>query len=149
MVSLPENEITDADMHEWYRLQEELKRIRGAEMLLRTKIFKAIFTAPSEGTNNHSLADGYVLKGKYNITRDLDVGAFGANKVRFAEAGISTDAMVQYKPSLVLSEYRQLTAEQRQLFDECLIIKPGSPSLEIVLPAKAKAAKAKAQEAEC
>jgi hypothetical protein len=40
----------------------------------------------------------------------------------------------------VLKEYRTLPEEQHQLFDQCLIVKPGSPALEIVLPAKAKKA---------
>ena len=81
-----------------------------------------------------------MLKGKHTINREIDPGAFGAFKERFAEAGIKADALVQYKPSLVLKEYRTLTDEQHQLFDQCLIIKPGSPALEIVLPAKAKKA---------
>ena len=39
-----------------------------------------------------------------------------------------------------IKEYRELTAEQTQLFDQCLIVKPGSPALEIVLPKKRAAA---------
>ena len=140
MTSIPNNAVSQADLAEWYRLQEELKRIKASEMLLRQRIFGAYFPSPVEGTNSAPLADGWVLKGKHTINRDIDPGALGAMKEQFAEAGISADALVQYKPSLVLKEYRTLTEEQRQLFDRALIVKPGSPALEIVLPAKAKKA---------
>lgn len=140
MTSIPANTVSQEDLAEWYRLQEELKKIKASEMLLRQKIFAAYFPSPKEGTNDAPLDDGYVLKGKHTINREVDPGALGALKDKLLEAGIKADALVQYKPSLVLKEYRTLTEEQRQLFDQCLIVKPGSPALEIVLPAKAKKA---------
>lgn len=137
MTAIPEDTVTQEDLNEWYRLQDQLKKIKASEMLLRTKIFKFFFKEPAEGTNNHPLAEGWVLKGKYTINRDVDPGELGARRPMLAENGINADVLVQYKPSLVLGEYRKLTAEQQKLFDACLIIKPGSPALEIVLPAKA------------
>ena len=140
MTSIPNNAVSQEDLAEWYRLQDELKRIKASEMLLRQKIFGAYFPSPTEGTNSAPLADGWVLKGKHTINREIDPGALGAMKEQFVQAGIAADSLVQYKPSLVLKEYRTLTEEQRQLFDRALIVKPGSPALEIVLPAKAKKA---------
>lgn len=140
MTNIPDNTVTQADLEHWYKLQEELKRIKASEMLLRQKIFGAYFPSPVEGTNSAPLGDGFVLKGKYTINREVDPGALGALRPRLLEAGIKADDIVQYKPSLVLKEYRTLTEEQTKLFDQCLIVKPGSPALEIVLPAKAKKA---------
>ena len=140
MTSIPNNAVSQEELAEWYRLQEQLKKIKASEMLLRQKIFGAYFQAPVEGTNSAPLTDGWVLKGKYTINREIDPGAFGAMKEQFLRAGIAADSLVQYKPSLVLKEYRTLTEEQRQLFDSALILKPGSPALEIMLPAKAKKA---------
>ena len=140
MTSIPANTVSQEDLAEWYRLQEELRKVKASEMLLRQKIFAAYFPSPKEGTNDAPLAEGWILKGKHTINREIDPGALGAMKEQFVQAGISADALVQYKPSLVLKEYRTLTEEQRQLFDRALIVKPGSPALEIVLPAKAKKA---------
>lgn len=140
MTSIPANTVTPADLIEWDRLQEELKRIKAAEMLLRQKIFAAYFPSPKEGTNDAPLAAGWVLKGKHTINREVDSGALEALKPALLEAGMRADSLIQYKLSLVLKEYRTLTAEQTQLFDQVLIVKPGSPALEIVLPAKAKKA---------
>lgn len=138
MTLIPENTVTQEDLNKWYLLQAELKALKASEMLLRQKIFKFYFPTPIEGTNSSLLAEGWVLKGKYSIVRDVDEGALGAMKQALADAGIRSDDLVKYKPSLAVAEYRTLTAEQMQLFDQCLIIKPGSPALEIVLPAKAK-----------
>jgi len=144
MTAIPENTATQADLETWFVMQEQLKKIKAAEMLLRKKIFDHYFKEPKEGTNSAPLADGWVLKGKYQIDRSIDPGAFAAMKEQFLEAAIKYDELVEYKPSLKLSEYRTLTAEQQQLFDRALIVKPGSPALEIVLPAKAKKAGEKA-----
>jgi hypothetical protein len=139
MVEIPENPITQAMLSTWYKMAQELKKLKTKEILLRKDIFGKAFPDPKEGTNNYGLDDGYVLKGQYQLTRDIDEGAFNALKEKLREEKINPDLLVQYKPSLVKKEYNKLTDEQKQLFDQCLIVKPGSPSLEIVLPAKAKA----------
>lgn len=138
MVQIPVDEVKQEDIQQWYVLQDQLKKLKASEMLLRTRIFKGLFPNPVEGTNSYPLPDQWVLKGGYKLTRNIDIGSLQAMRERFVAAGVRADSLVEYKPSLVLSEYRTLTEEQRQLFDQCLEIKPGSPSLEIVLPAKAK-----------
>jgi hypothetical protein len=57
---------------------------------------------------------------------------------RLELAGINVAALVKWKPELVLKNYRELTDEQKLIFNDCLVIKDGSPALEIVLPAKNK-----------
>jgi len=137
MVQIPENTVTEADLSTWYNLQLELKRIKAAEILLRTKIFNSIFTKPKEGTNSFvELSKGYILKGKYTLNREIDIGTFQALRQQFEEAGIHPDSLIKWEPDLKIREYRELTEEQMKLFDQCLIIKPGSPALEIVLPKK-------------
>lgn len=144
MVAVPANVATQADLETWFDMQGKLKRLKDDEMALRKRIFATYFPAPMEGTNTVPLQGGWVLKGGYPITREIDPGALGANKERFEEAKISVDSLVKYKPSLSVTEFKKLTAEEMSLFSACLIVKPGSPSLEIVLPAKAKKAGEKA-----
>lgn len=134
MSQIPANEVTQADLNEWYNLQQELGKLKSKEQLLRTKIFAGKFPNPVEGTNTFDLADGWKLKGKHTINRTVDEAAFKAMAEEFAKQGIATDRIVRYKPELVLSEYRSLTAEQQAQFDNALIVKPGMPGLEIMLP---------------
>lgn len=139
MVEIPQNQVTQEDLAAWYQMSQELRTLKAKESLLRKKIFGSAFPDPKEGTNNYDLADGYVLKGQHVLNRDVDIGALDALKPKLREEGVNPDNLVKYKPELKKAEYNKLTQEQKQLFDQCLIIKPGSPSLEIVLPAKNRA----------
>lgn len=137
MSEIPQNEVTEADLHTWFNLNQELTRLKNAEQLLRMKIFKGKFPNPREGTNNFLMPDGYVLKGKHNINRTVEEAAFKGSIEELAKNGIPTDTIVKFKPELVTSVYRELTEEQRNLFDTVLIIKDGMPGLEISKPKRA------------
>ena len=99
-----------------------------------------LFPNPVEGTNKYPLSDGWVLKMTYRIERKIDEAALALNLARLTENNISADKLVVKKPELSKRAYNGLTVEEKLIFDECLIIKPGSASLEIVLPASAAAA---------
>lgn len=147
MTAVPENTVTQKDLEDWFKLQDQLKKIKASEMLLRTKIYKGLFISPKEGTNSLPLAEGWVLKAKRTINREVDLAALNVNSLvdpatqmsRLSANGIHPESLIKWKPELVTAAYRALTAEQMEIFNECLVIKDGSPSLEIVLPAKAKA----------
>lgn len=141
MSEIPEQyTFTKEDLANWYEMSQELRTLRAKESALRKQIFGAAFDNPVEGTNNHELDDGYVLKAKYPLTRTIDEGALAAITEKLTELGVHPDSLVKYKPELKVAPYRKLNDEQRKLFDQALIIKPGSPTLEIVLPAKNKKA---------
>jgi hypothetical protein len=145
MTPIPENVTTQADLVEWYRLKEELQRVKAAEFLLRQKIFKFYFPEPKEGTNKVDLKDGTgaLLKAVHKIDRTIEQGSLDALRTAIhAESSnlpkLPISNLVRYKPELVLSAYRALTAEEQIIFDQCLIIKPGSPQLEITIPKERK-----------
>lgn len=135
MAIIPEHQTTEKDLAEWYRLSAELKQLRAKEILLRKKIFGAYFPNPKEGVNKYDLEDNYVLKATHKLSRDIDEGALDAITPQlFNEYGIRTEDLVKRKPELKLKEYRKLSEEQALIFDQALIIKPTTPSLEIVKP---------------
>lgn len=138
MSVIPPNEVTQSDLETWYNLDKQIKDLKAHEVLLRRKIFNGLFAEPTEGTNSHKLPDGAVVKGKYVISRTVDIGALNALREKFAVAGIHADELVKYTPELKLSGYRELTAEQQQLFDQALVVKEGMPGLEIVIPKRGK-----------
>lgn len=148
MAPIPENTVTMEDLIAWQALAEQLSKVKAAEMLLRVKIFKGKFVDPKEGTNKVPLNDGWVLNGERKIDRKVDIAMVNALAIPdgpFVQAGINPALLIDWKPELKLSAYRELTVEQREVFDQALTIKDGSPTLKIVLPAaaaKAQAAKA-------
>jgi hypothetical protein len=138
-------QLTNEDLIKWSNLATELALVKAQEMALRKRIFKFCFTAPKEGTNKLidaiakalGIADGWVLKGNYKLNRKIDDAVLKALENDFKEKGIRVSEVIKWKPELSVSEYRTLTEEQRKFFDQCLIITPGSPELEIVLPKRA------------
>lgn len=147
--AIPENTVTAQDLAEWYELQEQLGKLKSAEALLRGRIFRHYFPTPKEGTNNVSLNDGTgaVLKGQHVINRTVDPGSLDALKkaqqdalALLASGGnpnvpvLKLDELIKWKPEVAISKYRELTEEERMFFDQCLVIKPGSPQLEITIP---------------
>lgn len=146
MSNIPENECKMGHVFEWYLLQDELKALKAKEMLLRQKLFKFYFPTPNEGTNSLDLdplmsaegfePDGRVLKGGHVINREIDAASLQVLGPQFSNLGIKVADVVKWKPSLAVGDYRKLTKEQLKFFDQCLIIKPGSPTLEVVLPKK-------------
>lgn len=116
---------------EWYSIKQKLDEYKTKEMAMRKAIFAQWFPDAVEGVNRFELPDNYLLKGSRIINRSVETASLQAMADKFKEAGINTDVLVQYKPELKISAYRDLSDEQRHLFDQCLIIKDGSPVLEI------------------
>lgn len=139
MIQIPPNAVTQTDLNEWDALQKQLSALKSAEMLLRMKIFKGLFVNPVEGTNTLPLGDeGWVIKAKYPINRKPDVALLTARAAELRAAGIPLDTVIRTIPELATGEYRKLTEEQRNLLDQVMEVKPGSPALEIVLPKRAQ-----------
>jgi len=146
MVNLEEVQaVTPAELAKWFMLKKQLADVKTAEILLRTRIFKFFFPTPEEGTNTHPLKDGTgaELKAVHTIDRKVDEGELEALKeAMFAEGSnlpeMDLTTLIVWEPKLKISEYRKLTDEQKQVFDRCLVVKPGSPQVDIKIPKRAK-----------
>jgi hypothetical protein len=127
-------EATQEDLNNWYILQEQLEKVKEAELILRKKICKFYFRDPKEGVNKYPLDEGWVMKCDHKINRTVDESLLTTLSSTLREKGINPEALVKWKPELKLAEYRKLTEEERNMFDKVLTIKDGTPALEIVLP---------------
>lgn len=143
MAELPS--VTLGDLAHWFRLKVDLGRIKGEEAMLRSRIFKHFFPAPSEGTNSYDLDDGTggVLKGTHVLNRTVLEPELEALKAAQRAEGsncpkVNLNKLIKWKPELIISEYRKLTDEERAWVDQCLDIKPGSPQMEVAIPKKPK-----------
>lgn len=137
MTQLPSNAATQETLHEWYKVQQDLKALKIKEHMLRIRIFSTFFPEPKEGSSNkYSLDDGFTLMAKHNIVRTIDMEALTVMEPEFRLYSIDVAELIKWKPELSLKAYRELSGEKLNLFDNCIISKPGSPSLEIIPPRK-------------
>lgn len=145
MVDLTTDEVapTLQDLATLYRMQADLAALKSAEAMLRTRLAKHFFPTPTEGSaeNKHPLNDGTgaILQMDHTINRKVLEPELDALKSALKEEGsnlprLPLAKLVKWKPELNKTEYNKLTAEERQVFDRALEIKPGMPQLKVVIP---------------
>jgi hypothetical protein len=140
MTAIPQT-FSLADISDWWKLHQELGVLKSREALARKVVFENCFkegTYKPEGTNKFELPDHYELKAVTSLNRTIQIETARALAPELAKLGVMVDDLIRWKPEVSITDYRQLTDEQRKLFDQCLEIKPGSPQLKIELPAKYK-----------
>lgn len=87
-----------------------------------------------EGVNYFPLPKEHRLKGTVVVERKVDESSVDACKVELQKMLINPDTIFRYKPELQVKAYKELPAAARKVVDTTLIIKPGSPKLEVVPP---------------
>ena len=135
------NEQQIALIEQWRLAKQEvdaMKHIVAAERELRKEVFESFFVNPKEGTSTIELQGGWKLKGVFKLDRKLDEAAIPAMCEQLRTIGVNPDTLLEYKASLKMATYKELTEEQRQVFDQALIVKPASPTVDL-LPPKVKA----------
>lgn len=139
--AIPENTVTQADLDAWWKMNQDLAKLKASEMLLRMKIFNGLFKTPREGTNKLDLGGGWQLTATYPIERKIDVALLTslASTLR-EEQHIVLENVIKQKPELSITAYKALTEEQRKAFDQILTVKPGSPQMKLEQPKRAAAA---------
>lgn len=124
-------------LEEWRQARamvESVKPLIAREQELRKKVFAAFCPSPREGTNTLELDGGWKLKLVYKLDRKIDEAALPSVAEQLRGIGINVDTLVKWVPDLKTAVYRELTAEQRALFDQALIVKPATPVVELVPP---------------
>lgn len=118
----------------WYTLSEKLAEIKAEELALRKEIFGEAFPAPIEGSkeNKMPLAQGWILQGDHKINRKVDEAV-----VRTLHTGNTApliDRCFNFKPSLILKEFKALEDSDLNLLADAVTETPGTPGLKVVLP---------------
>ena len=116
---------------------EPFKKMAEEEMALRKLVAAAFFPEPVEGANTSALNGGWTLKLTYKIDRKLDEAAMPAVYAKLREMGINPDPLVRFKPELETKAYKglaKINEAAAKVMDAALVIKPGSPTLELVPP---------------
>ena len=143
-LNLPNERILELheEMVEWYNAVqkiEEMKPIVARERELRKKIFETLFPDYVEGAGNKCvMPDGFTMQANVSITRKVDKPSLIANSAMFRQKGIDVDDLVETDPKLNVAKYKKLDKELKNIFQQCVIEKPGSTALALKAPPKAK-----------
>lgn len=125
---------TNEDIMEWLETKAQLARVKAKESILRQKIIKTFFGAPKEGTNTFELGNQYKLKYAHKLDRAVDEAMLTNLLPALKEKEIDVDQLIERKPTLKIKNWRDLTEEQHQVFDQVITTKPASGTLEFVKP---------------
>lgn len=126
-----------ARLAQWEKLEAEIANLKDQENTLRKELFEEMFPSPVEGTNTFKLHAGHVVKATFKINRTVDKAALGTVREMLAELNVSLDDAIRMKPELDLKGYKAMSSEARKVMDLAITAKPGTPSMEIVLPKRA------------
>ena len=116
----------------WHDIAELLKKVKAVESKLRGELVTTFFPAPVEGTNTVDLGNDWQVKLVGKVARKCDEAAFAAVFEQLPRG--AKQKLIKFKPDLILKEYKKLPPDQRLIFDQALIIKPGSPTLSLIPP---------------
>lgn len=127
--------IDQAKLARWFELTTKMDEIKAEEIALRKELFAGAFPDPTEGSakNKLPLDDGFILQGDYKINRSVDAAVVSALAKGDNTAPL-VGKLIDYKPSLVLKEWKALTDDDLKLVADMVIEKPGTPTLKIVKP---------------
>lgn len=114
------------------------KPLIATEMALRKELFAMAFPSPKEGTNDLALPNGWKAKAVYKLDRKLDEAALPAVMDALRKLDVIAESLVRYKPELDTKAYKALSDANQAIFNQCLTIKPASPSLELIQPKEPK-----------
>lgn len=124
---------------QWYQAKKAADKAVAVEKALRADLVALAFpNGLKEGAKNKAdLPESWQLSVTGVVNRSIDEAALGAAIELVEEkTGVKLDAndLIRYKPELKVAEYKKLSEEVRKLFDNALVIKDGSPQVEVKLP---------------
>jgi hypothetical protein len=131
----------DELLNMWYAARNDLDAMKQAmeplvaqEMELRRLVASTFWPKPEEGVNKTTLPLGYTLKYTHKLDRKVDPAARQAVIEAMQKQLFNTEGLIREVPEVNIKAYRELSDAARLIFDQCLIIRNGAPTLEIVAP---------------
>ena len=114
-----------AKVERLHDIQIELKRIKSEELKLRKEVSEVFLEGESVGTHNFQTS-GFNVKAVRKVNYSLD-------KEMLAEIWDSLSAeeqnAIRYNPALDMKAYK--TLGDSDLLDECVVVKPATPTITI------------------
>jgi len=109
--------------------ERDLEEAKANLNAARHALQKLVFPAYEEGKTLTANIDHFVLKGKAPVYRNIDKAALPAVLRQLPrEVG---DTCIDYKPQLILKEYKKLSKAHKLLLDEAIRESEGTISIKV------------------
>lgn len=115
-------------IEKWLEAKKDLAKAKKLELALRAEILDGAFAEKSGTLNTYH--QGFMIKGNFGINYKLDGVAFD-DAFANGEISESVAAVVDYKPTLNKTAYKELTGEQSAELDDFITTAPALPTLTI------------------
>ena len=111
----------------WDQLNSDLKKLKKKEMELRLEICESLLEGKEVGTHNYKFHGLFAKAVKKNSISLLP------EELELLYDDLSEDERdcISFKPMLSQSKYKQL--EDSSILDECIIVKPATPTLSVTI----------------
>jgi hypothetical protein len=138
-----ETEVTYADLVRLVEMQTQLANLKGAEAMLRKRVFAHYFPNPTEGSKDNKVplndGTGAIVQGEYVLNRKVDEGELEKLKeAMFAEGSnlpqLDFTKLIKWTPEVATRAYRELSKDEQAVFERCLVVTPGMPGVKVVIP---------------
>lgn len=133
--------VRDRLIAEWESEKLQLDKHKTKELELRKRIVDFAFSHEKvSGTERVSLGNGYEAKAvkylNYSFTSVIALRRAVEVLIASGEEGrFIASRLIKWKAELIVNEYKLLSDEHRAIIDAVLVVKEGTPTLEIVKPA--------------
>lgn len=114
---------------QWFQVKQQLDALKEQERQLRDQVFNSYFPEAEYGTNKCDIPGDAELVADYPLNLSIDESALESALEHVPKT--KRDKVVRWKPSLAKTVYNTLSKKAREGFDECVIAKPGAPSVSI------------------
>ena len=116
-------------IEKWVEAKANLQHYKVLEAKLRLEILDQLF--PSAGAGSQSVAIGpYDVKGTFRNNASLDHKRLDECWDKLSD---DEQACIKYKPTFLVSKFKELSDNERRDIESCITFKPAMPTLEITL----------------
>jgi len=112
-----------------YKITKELLAFyKKKEHKLRLELTSTLFPTAGEGSFSKTV-DGIKVKASFKNNISIDKDALATYHSMLSEKEIDC---IRFTPGIVKARYKELSANERTLLDDCLIIKPALPTVTLI-----------------
>jgi len=117
-------------LYTWQLAKEALTSAKEQESAARDRAIDLIFPTRQEGATTIEITPTHSVTCTQPYTRSVDPDEL--KKVLKSFPRGSRKKLIKEKPTLIKKAYDALDTAGKTIFDDCLTVKPGKPSLKIV-----------------